>query len=139
MVLLIHFGTRVRQILETVGTAFYVYVSGNISATLINYGITQTGGYVGFGNVALLSLFIYATASSTGGHLNPLVTFSAIFCGILPVSKGRERMKSDPSHVWATGLTALGVTGILYLLGQALGGALAGGVLSGVYRDRSIA
>ena len=76
------------QILETFGTAFYVYVSGNISATLINYGITQTGGYVGFGNVALLSLFIYATGSATGGHLNPLVTFSAIFAGVLPVARG---------------------------------------------------
>ncbi|SPO04104.1 related to aquaporin [Cephalotrichum gorgonifer] len=98
------------DILEAFGTAFYVYVSGNISATLASYGIRQTGAYTGIGNMALLSLFIYATSSSTGGHLNPLVTFSAIFAGVLPVSKG-----------------------ILYLLGQALGGALGGGVLTGVY------
>lgn len=67
-------------------------MSGNISATLINYGITQTGGYVGFGNVALLSLFIYATGSATGGHLNPLVTLSAIFAGVLPVARGMGRI-----------------------------------------------
>lgn len=78
----------VRQILEMVGTTFYVYISGNMSATLIRYGIDQTGGYIGFGNIALLSLFIYATGSATGGHLNPLVTFSAIFAGVLPVSRG---------------------------------------------------
>lgn len=77
-----------RQILEMVGTTFYVYISGNMSATLIRYGIDQTGGYIGFGNIALLSLFIYATGSATGGHLNPLVTFSAIFAGVLPVSRG---------------------------------------------------
>ncbi|KAL2114046.1 hypothetical protein VUR80DRAFT_1049 [Thermomyces stellatus] len=110
------FAVSGRQVLEAFGTAFYVYVSGSISTTLMNYGITQTGGYVGFGNIALLSLFIYATGSATGGHLNPLVSFSAIISGVLPVSRG-----------------------ILYLLGQALGGAVAGGVLAGVYgRDRAI-
>lgn len=84
----------VRQILEMVGTTFYVYISGNMSATLIRYGIDQTGGYIGFGNIALLSLFIYATGSATGGHLNPLVTFSAIFAGVLPVSRGLLMMLS---------------------------------------------
>ncbi|CAI4213269.1 unnamed protein product [Parascedosporium putredinis] len=104
------------RILETVGTAFYVYVSGNIATTLGSYDTSQTGGYVGFGNIALLSIFVYATASATGGHLNPLITFSAIIAGICPVSRG-----------------------ILYLAGQALGGAIAGGVLTGVYgRERSI-
>lgn len=84
---------HVRQILEMVGTTFYVYISGSMSATLIRYGIDQTGGYIGFGNIALLSLFIYATGSSTGGHLNPLVTFSAIFAGVLPVSRGLRMMR----------------------------------------------
>ena len=80
-----------QQLLEAVGTSFYVFVSGNISTTLARYGIDQVGGYVGFGNIALLSLFVYATGSATGGHLNPIVTFSAIFAGILPFSRGSNR------------------------------------------------
>ena len=70
------------------GTAGYVFISGQVAATLHSYDTLQVGAYIGISNIFLLSTFIYATAAITGGHLNPLVTFSAIFAGICPFSRG---------------------------------------------------
>ncbi|KND89902.1 Aquaporin PIP2-7 [Tolypocladium ophioglossoides CBS 100239] len=67
------------------------------------------GAYIGISNTVLLSLFIYATAPASGGHINPMITFSAI------------------------------IAGVLYMCAQTLGAALAGGLLTGVWGyERSI-
>lgn len=76
------------QVVESMGTAGYVFISGQVAATLHSYDTLQVGAYIGISNIFLLSTFIYATAAITGGHLNPLVTFSAIFAGICPFSRG---------------------------------------------------
>jgi glycerol uptake facilitator-like aquaporin len=65
-----------------------VFVSGQITATIINYRTPQIGGYIGISNIFLLSTFIYATAPGSGGHLNPMISFSAILAGICPVARG---------------------------------------------------
>ncbi|KAE8420052.1 aquaporin-like protein [Aspergillus pseudocaelatus] len=90
--------------IEAVGTSGLVYVSGNISTTLLSYDTKQVGAYIGLSNVFLISIFIYATAATTGGHLNQMITFSAIFSGICPISRGT-----------------------LYICGQTLGAAVHGG------------
>jgi glycerol uptake facilitator-like aquaporin len=59
--------------------------------TLMNFGVTQSlAAYVGIFNAIFLSLFIYATATATGGHLNPMITFTTVLCGLTPVSRGRK-------------------------------------------------
>ncbi|KOS20620.1 putative aquaporin TIP4-1 [Escovopsis weberi] len=70
--------------IEGIGTSCLVFVSGHTTATLLNYGTVQIGAYVGLSNIFLIAVFIYATAAMTGGHLNPMITFSAIFAGICP-------------------------------------------------------
>ena len=75
-------------VVEAVGTSTMTIVSGQIGATLANYGIQQVGAYVGISNVFLLSTFIYAAAPASGGHLNPVITFSAMLCGICPCARG---------------------------------------------------
>ncbi|CAM1510683.1 Fc.00g010180.m01.CDS01 [Cosmosporella sp. VM-42] len=102
--------------IEGVATCCLVYVSGQITATLLSYETPQLGAYIGISNIVLLSTFIYATAAPSGGHINPLITFSAIFAGICPLSRG-----------------------ILYLCFQTIGAALGGGILAGVWgHERAI-
>lgn len=76
------------QVTEFVATTGIVYISGQITATLLSYDTKQVGAYIGISNIALLSSFIYATAGPSGGHLNPLITFSAVLSGICPVPRG---------------------------------------------------
>ncbi|RFU81159.1 hypothetical protein TARUN_1068 [Trichoderma arundinaceum] len=97
-------------VVELVATSCLVFLSGQITATLESYGTPQVGGYIGISNIILISTFIYATAPASGGHLNPMITFSAVLTGLCSVPRG-----------------------ILYMAGQTLGGALAGGILLGVW------
>lgn len=83
-----------RKLCETVGTCSLVFTSGQIGATLMNYEIEQLGAYIGISNVILLSTFIYATAPASGGHLNPLITFSAMLAGICPFARGKKDVES---------------------------------------------
>ncbi|KAL6857350.1 aquaporin-like protein [Trichoderma novae-zelandiae] len=102
-------------VVELVATSCLVFLSGQITATIEGYGTPQVGGYIGISNIILLSTFIYATAPASGGHLNPTITFSAILTGLCSVPRG-----------------------ILYLFAQTIGGALAGGLLLGVWgRERA--
>ena len=73
---------------ECVSTACFIYVSGQFGMTLMSSGITQSTAYVGIFNAANLALFIYATATATGGHLNPMITFTTVLCGLTPVPRG---------------------------------------------------
>ncbi|KAL7928888.1 aquaporin-like protein [Trichoderma chlorosporum] len=97
-------------IVEMVATSCLVFLSGQITATLESYGTPQVGAYIGISNIILISTFIYATAPASGGHVNPMITFSAVLTGLCSVPRG-----------------------ILYMCGQTLGGALAGGILLGVW------
>ncbi|MCJ1235838.1 hypothetical protein MMC14_003811 [Varicellaria rhodocarpa] len=58
----------------------------------------------------MLSLFIYAVAPASGGYLNPLITFSTVITGLTSFPRGA-----------------------LYVRGQTVGGALAGGVIRGSF------
>ncbi|PHH87314.1 hypothetical protein CDD83_9041 [Cordyceps sp. RAO-2017] len=103
-------------LVEGVAAACLIYTSGQTAATLMSYESKQLGSYIGISSAVLLALFIYATAPATGGHINPMITFSSILAGLCPVSRG-----------------------VLYMCGQTIGAALAGGLLTGVWgRERSI-
>jgi len=88
------------------------YTSAQISATISSYETKQIGAYVGISNTVLLTIFIYAVAPASGGHINPLITWSAMFSGICPFARG-----------------------ILYLVGQTAGAALAGGLILGSWGE----
>ncbi|KAL1411446.1 hypothetical protein Q8F55_002402 [Vanrija albida] len=97
-------------VVEGVASCLLVFVAGQISGTLSAYQTQFIGVYIGLSNIFLLSLFIYATAPASGGHINPVITFSTVICGICPVSRG-----------------------IIYMCFQTLGAALGGGILRGVW------
>lgn len=78
------------QFVEGVATAGLVYISGQMTGTLLSYQTAQIGAYIGIANVFLILIFVYATAAGTGGHMNPMVTFSAMLSGICPISRGEE-------------------------------------------------
>jgi glycerol uptake facilitator-like aquaporin len=101
---------------ELFATAFQFYLSGQMGLTLMNYQITQLAAYVGIYTSLLLAIFIYATALASGGHMNPLITFTAMLCGLCPVPRA-----------------------VLYLIAQTTGAALAGGMLLGSWgRERAV-
>ncbi|KAK3897224.1 aquaporin-like protein [Staphylotrichum tortipilum] len=103
-------------LVECVATACSIYISGQFGMTLMNSGITQFAAYVGIFNSVFLALFIYATATATGGHLNPMITFTTVLCGLTPVPRG-----------------------LVLMTAQVLGGMLAGGALRGSWgHDRAI-
>ena len=79
-----------------------------IHTTLGSFDTKQVAAYVGVTNVFLISIFIYAMAPASGGHVNPIITFCTI----------------------TTGLTGF-ARGVLYLIGQTAGAAVAGGLMRG--------
>lgn len=89
-------------------TATQVYISGQFAVTIMNYHNAQIAAYVGIYNTLLLAVFIYAFAPASGGHMNPLITWATMLCGLCPVSRG-----------------------VIYIVFQTIGGALGGGMLLG--------
>lgn len=77
------------QVVECVATACMVSISGQFGMTLMSSGVTHVALSVGIFNTVLLASFIYATATATGGHLNPMITLTTILCGLTPVSRGK--------------------------------------------------
>jgi len=86
------------------------YLTAMIHTTLGSFKTTQVAAYVGVTNIFLLSIFIYAVAPASGGHMNPFITFCTV----------------------TTGLTGF-ARGILYIIGQTAGAALAGALIRGSY------
>ena len=84
------------------------YLSAFIDTTITNFNISQVAAYAGVTNIILLSLFIYAIAPSSGGHINPLISFSTVLTGLTGFPRG-----------------------VLYMVGQTIGACIAGGLIRG--------
>ncbi|PYH84605.1 aquaporin [Aspergillus uvarum CBS 121591] len=69
----------------------------------------------GLTNLLLTPLLIYTFSPSSGGHINPLITLATFFARIISFPRA-----------------------VLYILGQTLGGALAGFALHAAFGDRNI-
>lgn len=96
------------KFMESIGSMSLCYLSALIDITIGNLGTTQVAPYVGITNVFLISLMIYALSPPSGGHLNPIISFTTMTAGLTGFSRG-----------------------ILYMIGQTLGGAVAGGLIRG--------
>ena len=98
---------------ELMATTYLCTLSGLIDTTIGNTKApASVPAYVGISNILLLSIFIMATAPGSGGHINPLITFATLITGLTPFSRG-----------------------ILYMLAQTLGAAVAGGILRGIFGE----
>jgi glycerol uptake facilitator-like aquaporin len=71
-----------------VASCCVTFLSGQIAATIQSYGTPQVGAYIGISNLILIATFIYAIAPASGGHINPLITFSAMLTGLCSVPRG---------------------------------------------------
>ncbi|MCJ1418905.1 hypothetical protein MMC32_005256 [Xylographa parallela] len=96
--------------IEMFGTMSLTYLSALIDTTIGNFGTSQVAAYAGVTNIFLLSLLIYAISSSSGGHVNPLITFTTITTGLTPLPRGT-----------------------VYMIAQTAGGAIAGGLIRGSF------
>lgn len=90
------------------GTTCLCYLSAFIGISIRNSDTTQVAAYVGVTNIFLLTLFICALAPASGGHMNPIITFATVITGLTGFSRG-----------------------VLYMIGQTTGAALAGGLIRG--------
>lgn len=88
------------------------YVSALLHITIGSFNTSQAAGYVGISNIFLLALFIYALSPSSGGHVNPLITFVTMTTALTGFSRG-----------------------FLYLAGQLLGAAIGGGLIRGSFGE----
>jgi glycerol uptake facilitator-like aquaporin len=92
--------------MEGVGTFCLTWLSGSLGVSLTNYDITIVGPFASVWFGALLAILIYATATKSGGHLNPLFTLPLMVAGFTPVPRG-----------------------VLYIIFQIAGAAVGGGFL----------
>ena len=75
---------------EFAATASLDYISGLIDVTIGNFNTSQVPAYVGVTNIVLLSVFIMAAAPASGGHLNPLITYSTMLTGLSGFARGQS-------------------------------------------------
>ncbi|KAK0511632.1 hypothetical protein JMJ35_006205 [Cladonia borealis] len=98
-------------LVEMMATTCLCYTSGLIDTTIGKFGTSRAAAYAAVSSIFLLTLFILAIAPGSGGHVNPLITFSTMNTGLTGFSRG-----------------------ILYMLAQTIGAALAGATLRGSER-----
>jgi hypothetical protein len=87
------------------------YLTGMIFITIGSFDTTQAAGWVGASNIVLLSLFIYTLLPASGGHVNPIITFTTMITGLTGFSRGISYMSAncgcsfswriDPGEFWA--------------------------------------
>ena len=94
--------------IELMASMTLCYLSAFIDTTITNFGTAQAAAYAGVTNIILLSLLIYAISPVSGGHINPLITFTTVLTGLTGFSRG-----------------------VLYMTGQTIGGCIAGGLIRG--------
>ena len=93
-----------------IASCLLCYLSGLIDTTITNFQTKSVAAVAGVSNIFLLTIFIMAIAPGSGGHINPLITFSTMLCGLTGFARG-----------------------MLYLIGQTIGAAVAGGILRGIF------
>lgn len=81
-----------------------------IYITIGSFQTKQAAAYVGVSNIVLLSLFIYALAPASGGHINPIITFTTMLTGLTGFARG-----------------------MLYMVAQLIGAGVAGGLIRGSF------
>ncbi|KAK7972981.1 hypothetical protein PG988_007115 [Apiospora saccharicola] len=99
-------------VVEAVGTFCLTWLVGQFNIVNANlqgqqpsvHTAAATARYVGLWSAVLLAALVAATGPGSGGHLNPMVTFSTVLCGLCPLSRG-----------------------VIYVAFQMLGTAIAGG------------
>ena len=91
-------------------SACLCYTSGLIDTTIGNFETSQAAAYAAVSSIFLLALFILAIAPGSGGHINPIISFSTMITGLTGFSRG-----------------------ILYMTAQTIGAGVAGGALRGSF------
>jgi len=60
----------------------FAFITGCIGVTVSSYPIYILGPAIFVGNAATVSLFIYAISTSTGAHINPLISLATMLTGL---------------------------------------------------------
>jgi len=94
------------QIIEGVASGSLNVITGLMAATLSTWPRAAIPAGILIGNTIVISCLISATATVTGGHINPMVTMAIVFSGLC--------------HP---------VRGIIYIFCQLVGGAIGGSLL----------
>ncbi|KAH8596180.1 aquaporin-like protein [Bisporella sp. PMI_857] len=93
-------------IIEFMGTLSLTYIAAMISVAVLNFESAHLPAFAGVISSVMISLFIYGTAPASGGHLNPMITFTTLLTGLIEFPRA-----------------------VLYILAQVAGGSLSGGLI----------
>jgi aquaporin-4 len=96
-------------IIEFFGTTFLIFASCASTVAIIQYGFSVPPLLIAIVHIILLALIIFATAKSSGGHVNPLITFSTMVAGL-----------TSPARA------------MLYLIAQIIGSIVGASLLHGI-------
>ncbi|KAG8922656.1 hypothetical protein FRC03_007916 [Tulasnella sp. 419] len=69
-------------LVEFAASMAFAFVTGAIGVTVSSYPVYVLGPAVFVGNTAAVSLFIYAISTSTGAHINPIISIATAFTGL---------------------------------------------------------
>ena len=83
-----------------------MYLLGQFGMSLMNFQMVQTGAYIGFFCWAMLSVLVYCLAPISGAHMNCMVSFTTVICGLCRLSHG-----------------------VIYIIFQLIGATVAGGLM----------
>ncbi|KAG8994561.1 hypothetical protein FRB90_000395 [Tulasnella sp. 427] len=69
-------------LIEFASSMAFAFTTGAIGVTVSGYPVYVIGPALFVANTAVVSLFIYAFSTSTGAHINPLISIATMFTGL---------------------------------------------------------
>ncbi len=96
-------------LIEFIGTTLLVFTSCAVTVSVLNYNYAVPPQYIAIAHIIILAFFILATAKSSGGHLNPMISFATMVAGL-----------TTP------------VRAVMYIIAQTVGAILGASLLRGI-------
>jgi glycerol uptake facilitator-like aquaporin len=117
--------------IELVGTTLLTFTSCATVVSVLNYGYAVPPQFIAVAHLVILAFFIISTAKSSGGHLNPMITFATMVTGFTTPTRA-------VAYILAQTIGAIGGAGLLRGVLNGTPFALGGCVLGTIEVGRAL-